>query len=271
MNRTRIGFLGLMMIGSSLSACSSSPGETVASSDQSLDVFNWWTNPGETNARDALLKLYSDTYTQTTVTNSAVATLSAAQAALTTRMVGGTPPDTFQTLGGWNLWKWVAYNGQNDVDSKMDPVDFVAQQNNLAAAVPASVLDLMSYEGKMYGIPLGVHRFNSLFYNKKLFDDNGLTPPVTLEDFYTVSEAFKALNITPLAVGSKDGHQVSIVTWDGLLVAKGGVAFRESYFGGHETADDQRIVDTLAEYAHMLDYSNADRDTITWNAAAQMV
>src|SRR5262249_54559643 len=34
---------------------------------------------------------------------------------------------------------------------------------------------------------------------------------------------------------------------------------------------DQRILDTLNEYAHMLDYANPDRDSLTWNGAAQMV
>jgi glucose/mannose transport system substrate-binding protein len=259
-----------MMLGASLSACSGSA-DTVASTDQSLEVFNWWTNPGEKDARDALLQLYSDKYPQTNVVDSAVVSLSKAQAELQGRMVGGTPPDTFQTLGGWNLWQWIAYNGQNDSDSKMEPIDFIAEQNKLATSVPPSVLDLVSYNGHVYGVPLGVHRFNCLFYNKKLFDDNGITPPVTLADFYAVSEQFKALGVTPLAVGSKDGHQVSIVTWDGLLVAKGGVAFRESYFSGHEDPADPRIVDTLNEYAHMLSYSNLDRDSLTWNGAAQMV
>jgi glucose/mannose transport system substrate-binding protein len=153
----------------------------------------------------------------------------------------------------------------------MEPIDFIAQQNRLADVVPAAVMDLVSHGGKVYGIPLGVHRYNCLFFNKKLFDDNGLLPPTTLAEFYTVSEALKAKGLTPLAVGSKDGHQVKIHVWDGLLVAKGGVQFRESYLAGHEDPADARIVDTLNEYAHMLDYSNADHESLTWDGAAQMV
>jgi glucose/mannose transport system substrate-binding protein len=49
------------------------------------------------------------------------------------------------------------------------------------------------------------------------------------------------------------------------------VQFRESYLTGHENPADQRIVDMLKEYAHMLEYSNADRDSILWNDAAQRV
>jgi ABC-type glycerol-3-phosphate transport system substrate-binding protein len=257
---------------SALQACgSSSPTESEVRTDQKLEVFNWWTNPGETDALQALLKIYSERQPQTNLVNTAVPTLSKAQEELQSRMVSRSPPDTFQTLGGWGLLKWVVYDGNNDADSKMEPLDFIAKENKLADFVPASVMDLVSFGGKVYGIPLGVHRYNCLFFNKKLFDDNGLLPPLSLAEFYTVSEALKAKGLTPLAVGSTDGHQVKTQTWDGLLVAKGGAEFRESYLTGHEDPADPRIVDMLNEYARMLDYSNTDHDSLTWDAAAQMV
>jgi glucose/mannose transport system substrate-binding protein len=271
MHRANERLLGFLVLFVSLQACGSSASEDAVKTDQKLEVFNWWTNPGEADAMEALLKMYSERYAQTSVANTAVPTLSKGQEELQRRMSSGSPPDTFQTLGGWSLWKWVAYNGENDVDSKLEPIDFIAQQHKLASVVPASVMDLVSYSGKVYGIPLGVHRYNCLFFNKKIFEDNALLPPSSLAEFYAVSEALKTKGLTPLAVGSKDGHQVKIHIWDGLLVAKAGVQFRESYLSGHEDPADPRIVDTLDEYAHMLDYSNSDRDSLTWDGAAQMV
>jgi glucose/mannose transport system substrate-binding protein len=271
MHRERMGLMGLMTLCAGLTACGSSPTDDVVRTDQKLEVFNWWTNPGEIDALAALLDLYSKRYTQTQVVNTAVATLSKAQEELQSRMASGNPPGTFQSLGGWSLLKWVVYNGENDLDSKMEPIDFIARENKLANVVPASVMDLVSYGGKVYGIPLGVHRYNCLFFNKQLFNDNGLSPPATLAEFYTVSEALQAKGLIPLAVGSKDGHQIKIHVWDGLLVAKGSVEFRESYLSGHEDPADPRIIDTLNEYAHMLEYSNADRGSLTWDGAAQMV
>jgi glucose/mannose transport system substrate-binding protein len=271
MNRATIGFLSLMTLSAGLPACGSDPGEDAVKTDQTLEVFNWWTNPGEFDALDAVLKAYAARYTQTHVINAAVPTNSKAQEELAARMVAGNPPDTFQNNAGWNLLKWVAYNGRDDADSKLEPVDFIVQQNKLTSVVPASVLDTVSYNGKVYGIPLDVHRYNRLFFNIKLFADNGLTPPTTLAEFYTVAEAFKAKGITALAIGSKDGHAVKTHTWDGLIVSKASVEFRKSYLTGHENPADQRIVDMLNEYAHMLDYSNADRDSLLWGDAAQRV
>jgi glucose/mannose transport system substrate-binding protein len=271
MNRASVGFLGLMLLSSGLQACGGPAEDPADRTDQTLEVFNWWTNPGEFDALDAVLKSYAARYTQTNVVNTAVPTNSKAQEELTARMAAGNPPDTFQNNAGWTLLKWVVYNGRDEADSKLEPLDFIVQQNKLNTLVPASVLDTVSYNGKVYGIPLDVHRYNRLYFNKKLFDDNGLTPPTTLADFYTVAEAFKAKGITPLAIGSKDGHAVKTHTWDGLIVSKGSAEFRNSYLTGHENPADQRIVDMLNEYSHMLDYSNADRDSMLWGDAAQRV
>ena len=271
MKRSGVVAVGLTMLCSGLQGCGSSPDDPVDKTDQQLEVFNWWTAPGETDALAALLKVYSQRYPQTDVVNAAVPTYSKAQETLRSRMESGDAPDTFQTLGGWGLLKWVAYNGVDDVDSKLEPIDSIAQQNNLASVVPKALMDNVSFSGKVYAVPLGVHRYNTLFFNKKLFDDSGLSPPTTLDEFYTVSEALKGKGVIPLAVGGKDGHQIKTHTWDGLLIAKGGVQFRESYLSGHEDPADPRIVDMLNEYAHMLEYSNADRDALTWDAAAQLV
>jgi glucose/mannose transport system substrate-binding protein len=270
MKREGLVVWGCLTLCSSLVACGSdAPADE--SGDQRLEVFNWWTNPGERDALDAVLSTFSQRYPHTEVINAGVATLSKAQENLQERMQSGDPPGTFQTVGGWDLWKWVAYNGVDETDSKLEPIDFIARPNKLAEVVPAPVLDVLSYGGKVYGVPLGIHRYNCLFFNKKLFDDSGLTPPATLADFYTVSEALKSKGIVPLAIGSKDGHQVKTQTWDALLVATAGLQFRESYLSGNEDPADQRIVDMLNEYAHMLEYSNADRDSLTWDGAAQML
>ena len=86
MNRTKIGLIGVMLLCSSLPACGSSPTEDEARTDQALEVFNWWTNPGEVDAINAVIKSFADRNTQTTVTNTAVPTNSKAQEELAGRM-----------------------------------------------------------------------------------------------------------------------------------------------------------------------------------------
>ena len=273
MKRTSISALWILAslsgIGPGLSACSSST--SVGTANQSLEVFNWWTNPGETDAAAALFAMYETKYPQTHVINAAVENIDKAQAELQTRMTSGAPPDTFQDIGGWNLWEWVAYNGKDDTDTKLENVDFIAAANGLAAVTPQPVIDSVSYNGHMYAVPVAIHRFNTLFYNKKLFADNNLTPPTTWDEFYAVGDALKALGITPLALGAKDGFYVSIVVWDGMLLARSGADFRQSYFSGTADPADTRIADTLTETVKVLTYTNQDRNTVDWDGAAQEV
>jgi len=262
--------VGLSSVGPGLSACTSS--ENTGAANESLEVFNWWTNPGETDAAAALFAMYQKNYPGTHVINAAVENIDKAQTELQTRMTSGAPPDVFQAIGGWNIWEWVAYNGKDDTDSKLENVDAIAAANNLAAVTPQPLVDVLSYNGHMYAIPVAIHRFNTLFYNKKLFAQYNLSPPTTWDEFYQVGDVLKANNITPLAVGAKDGFYVSIVVWDGMFISRAGVDFRESYFSGKEDPGDLRIADTLTATSNLLaNYTNADRSTVDWDGAAQKV
>ena len=44
---------------------------------------------------------------------------------------------------------------------------------------------MITYNGEIYSVPANIHRGNVLFYNKKVFADNGLTPPTTWDEFFT--------------------------------------------------------------------------------------
>ncbi|MGC4067763.1 MAG: ABC transporter substrate-binding protein [Polyangiaceae bacterium] len=61
------------------------------------------------------------------------------------------------------------------------------------------VIDDVTIDGKVYGMPVNIHRENTLLYNKQIFDDNGLEPPTTVEEFLTVCDKLKAAGVTPVA------------------------------------------------------------------------
>jgi len=163
----------------SLCGCSSSSGSPENIRQEPLELYSWWTHPGESDALSALLQVYKAKFHQTEVINAAVQDINNAHEQLRTRMLAGQPPDTFQAVGGGDLMQWVVANGQDATDSKMESVDSIALANHWASVIPKPILDLVSYNGKMYGAPLAVHRTNVLFYNKTVFDQYGLTPPTT--------------------------------------------------------------------------------------------
>jgi raffinose/stachyose/melibiose transport system substrate-binding protein len=90
-------------------------------------------------------------------------------------------------------------------------------RGNLAADLTADVsgdwkssftpaaLDAYTYDGKLYGVPITLDA-KYLVFNKKMFTDAGLTVPATLEDLYTVCDAFKAKGVTdPITFGNVNG------------------------------------------------------------------
>lgn len=241
------------------------------SQDQVLELYSWWTNPGETDALTALLAAYEADHPRTHVINAAVTGNVNAREQLHSRMVSGMPPDTFQALGGWDLLQWVLFNGVDDSESKMEPLDFLVEQKKWSSLILQPIRNAVSHDGKTYGIPIGIHRYNVLYYNKKVFDQNGLQPPSSWEQFYQVAESLQARGVVPLALGNKLGWPAALLAWDGILIAQSGADFHDSYLTGKESANDPRIVAMLDETVKVLAHTNGNRDLLTWDEAAQMV
>lgn len=66
-----------------------------------------------------------------------------------------------------------------------------------------SVKSSVTIDGKVVAVPLETLSWGYL-YNKKIFADNGLTPPNTLTEMKTVIEKLKASNITPFELSYKE-------------------------------------------------------------------
>jgi len=67
-----------------------------------------------------------------------------------------------------------------------------------------TLLDAQAIGGKQYAVPTGVSYYTGVFYNKKIFADNGLEVPTTWSQFTAVVDALKAKGITPFGMGGKD-------------------------------------------------------------------
>ncbi|MEU6439515.1 extracellular solute-binding protein [Streptomyces sp. NPDC047046] len=62
--------------------------------------------------------------------------------------------------------------------------------------VPKGLKDNYTYDGKQYCVPLNVSYW-SVYYNKKIFSDNGLEPPKTFADMTHAAEVLKKAGVTP--------------------------------------------------------------------------
>ena len=67
-----------------------------------------------------------------------------------------------------------------------------------------AALDAYTYDGKLYGVPITLDA-KYMAYNKKLFADNGVAVPTTLEELLSTCDTFKAKGIEPIAFGNQYG------------------------------------------------------------------
>lgn len=68
-----------------------------------------------------------------------------------------------------------------------------------------AALDAYTYDGKLYGVPITLDA-KYLVYNTKMFQDNGIAVPTTLEELLSACDAFKAKGVAdPIAFGNQFG------------------------------------------------------------------
>ncbi len=242
------------------------PEETPGLPSGSIEIFSWWTAGGEAEGLEAMYDVFAARYPDVEIINATVAGGAGmeAKAVLATRMQAGDAPDSFQVHAGHELIdSWV-------VAEKMEPVTFIFEENNWLDVYPPGVIEVLSSGGEIWSVPVNIHRSNVLWYNKQVFEDNGLTAPATLDDFFAVAEDLAAAGVTPLAVGDS-GVWVDLHIFESLLLATlGPDAYRGLWDGGTDW-NGSGVTEALEALVGMMDYANEDHSALSWDQAAQLV
>jgi glucose/mannose transport system substrate-binding protein len=231
-----------------------------------LEIFSWWTNPGEADGLAAMYDVYRAENPGIEIVNATVSGGAGtnAKTVLVTRMQGGQPPDSFQVHAGQELiGTWV-------VADKMEPITNMFQEEGWIDVMPQTLLDQITYNGEIYSVPVNIHRSNVLWYNKTIFEENNLTPPSTLDEFFTVAEALQTAGVTPLGVGGKDKFEMPHL-FESVLLATFGPEDYAQLFQDQAMWDDPRVEEAVETARRMLEYANEDRASLSWSDAAQTV
>lgn len=112
--------------------------------------------------------------------------------------------------------------------------------NDLGAKYSDAGTSVYSYEGDIYALP-GISWFEGIYFNKALFEENGIELPKTFEEYIDVCKQFQELGITPLAAGLKSWepmlkNSMAYVAAE-YLSTEEGRGFGESYRNGEVTLD----------------------------------
>lgn len=229
-----------------------------------LLVFNWWTGPGEKEAADAMYKAYSDAYPDVTIVQNPVPGGGGVnlRTVLQARITAGLPPDTFQTLGGAEL--------KNYVDSGvLQPLDDLWAELDYANVIPGPLAKAVTIDGHPYVVPLNMHIQNILYYDKKLFDELGITAPTTFDELIAACETIKAAkpDLACISQGSKEKWEDAFM-FDSLYLEEGGAEnYVKLYKGEMDVANDPAYKASLEKLAQLKPYMNEDHSSLTWDQA----
>lgn len=251
-----------------------------------VEIFSWWTSGGEAEALDAVIDVFETENPEVDVVNAVVEYAEAARETLAQRMADHLPPDTFQANIGADLLRWV---GAGSADL-LEPLGPIASEAEWDEAFPEALLAGASKDGELYGVPMNVHRINSLFYDKRLFAEFDLEPPTTLDELFILVEEIKtnteiqalhAEGVAPLALGNQWDWTLSQVTFEHVLPAVAGPAYYEDFWAGRADPSDPEMTEVLKTMLRLRcgetptltcdGYFNEDTDTVDWAPAVGML
>ncbi|MBA2597683.1 MAG: carbohydrate ABC transporter substrate-binding protein [Chloroflexia bacterium] len=234
----------------------------------SLEVFSWWTSPGEAPALQALFDAYLAAHPDTEIINAAVAGGAGvnAQAVLQTRLQGNQPPDSWQTHVGRELID------QYVVPGYCEPITDLYTSEGWLDVMPADLVAQATWESEQYSIPVGVHRGNGFWYNKQLMADNGIEvgDTMTVEEFVAAADTLQAAGIPALALAMKDTFPGSQL-FENTLLGTVGPDMYNSLFSGEAAWDEAGPREAAETFVTMLDYVNEDFSALSWDQATATV
>lgn len=251
-----------------LAACGSNKtgGNSGGDTDKAkLEFFTYWTAGGEGEALDALMEAFNEKHDDIEVVRATVAGGGGmnAKAVLSSRMNGGDPPSTFQIHSGDELMAWV------DAD-KMEPITSIYEENGWDDIFPDKVIEMISQDGEMWGVTLGLHRGNVLWYNKAIFEEYGLEAPTTFDQFFDVAEELQSHGVTPLALGDKEVWATGMI-FENILLAELGAEDYSKLFNGDIPFDSPEVVRSAELLGKMLEYVNDTHSSLEWQDATELV
>jgi glucose/mannose transport system substrate-binding protein len=201
-------------------AAAATPAAGASQPAASLQVVHWWTSAGERKSVDVLAgRLAEENIQWRDMAIPGGAGLGASKV-LKSMVLAGKAPEATQ-LNGIVFGEWA------DLGLLLE-LDDVATPGGWQKLLFPTVWSLVHNRGHVVAAPLGIHRINNLFYNKKIFDRLGLAAPRTWPEFERVAERLKQAGVTPLAQSS-EAWQVATL-FETLVLAESGPAYYRSLF-----------------------------------------
>ncbi len=231
--------------------------------DLNCEVMHAWTSSGESAAVAVFASQFEKAGGHWV--DRGIATNDAERAAAISRIVGGDPPC------GAHFNTGEAYKTLVDAGVMRDISD-IAKQDGWADKIPATFLDAITRNGKIYAIPINLQTDNWIWYSTDVFKKSGIEKfPQTWDELFAAADKIKAAGFIPMALGG--GSWADQYVFRKVLASSAGPDLYLKIFKDRDVAalDDPKVKQAIEIYGKLRNYVDSGSGTRKWNDATNLV
>ncbi|WP_429095350.1 ABC transporter substrate-binding protein [Aeromonas veronii] len=228
-----------------------------------VEVLHWWTSGGEAKAVEVLKSEWTKQGNQWNDFAVQGGGGKSAMTVLKSRALAANPPEAAH-LKGYELKEWAGLGFVRDLTPMAEHLGWYSQ-------MPPMVRATLSQNGALMAVPTGIHRVNWLWLNRKVFEQQKLTPPTDWAQFVTVADQLKKRGITPLAIGNEPWQLA--VLFETVALGEGGKEFYRKAFLEQDSATltGPDMVRVLTRFQQLRAYVPQKYAGLKWHQATNLL
>ena len=230
-----------------------------------LEIFTWWASGGEAAGLEGMTTEFTTQNPNLTFVNASVAGAAGvnAKGVLVSRMEAGNPPDTFQAHAGAELSSYVKAGQLEDLTE-------LYKAEGWDKVFPADLIKTITVDGKIYSVPVNIHRANVLWWNPAAAAKAGITKaPGSLDEMIADMEKFKKVGIDGIALAGMGDWAIAHL-FDYVLLASMGAEKFNGLWKGTTPWDGPEVSKAIDYLTKILSYGNSSK-SLDWPDAGKLV
>ncbi|QPR53990.1 ABC transporter substrate-binding protein [Aeromonas allosaccharophila] len=228
-----------------------------------VEVLHWWTSGGEAKAVEVLKSEWTEQGNQWNDFAVQGGGGKSAMTVLKSRALAANPPEAAH-LKGYELKEWAGLGFLRDLSPMAEHLGWYAK-------MPPMVRATLSQSDALMAVPTGIHRVNWLWLNRKVFEQQKLTPPTDWAHFVTIADQLKKRGITPLAIGNEPWQLA--VLFETVALGEGGKEFYRKAFLEQDSATltGPDMVRVLTRFQQLRAYVPQKYAGLKWHQATNLL
>jgi len=164
-----------------------------ALAQQASPIWHYWGSGAELASIESVIKLNNTNHPDTPVVGEVMpGNTVELRRQLQTALLGGNPPAAYQSAMGYEIKTFVDAGQLRSVQDVWDEVKG-------DEIFPDGLRRVMKIGGVPYAIPLNMALVSNIFYNKKIFSENGWSAPKTFDELKALCDKVKTTGVACLA------------------------------------------------------------------------